>query len=319
MHLTKTGWGSLALVVLSLAFVQSIGCVQESPSSLEIDPGSGDGGTGNSGTGASGNTGNTSGVSAKDFFLETVYPALATNQTEGETPDCASCHATGNLGAPPWLADNAEDSYVAVDQPKYIAIPDNSLLVQHGVHTGPALTLTQEDLVIEWLLLEVEERGLAGGTTVPGDPPPPVGKTLNEALAEFAECMTLESWNLHGMDQMAGAQTGSGGPCEGCHQTGQAGTWLSSSNEETFDRHKDMPYIKRLVTGTINEQGQFETLIPANRYQDKGQAPCASPSGEWCHPKYSLPPLITAAVEGFVDETIAKWTAGECTPPPPEP
>jgi hypothetical protein len=313
VHLTRTGW-SLALVLAT-----TYGCFQETPTQLEIDPGGsgGDAGGGNStGQGGFGNA--TSSGNAKEFFLTEVYPVLSTDQTGGETPDCASCHATGNLDAPPWLDDDAESSYVAIDQAKYIAVPENSLLIQHGVHTGPALTLTQEDLVVEWLLMEVEERGLAGGTTNPGDPPtPPTGKTLVEALNEFAACMTLDDWNEHLMNQMADAQTGNGGPCNGCHQTGQGGTWLSVNDEETFDMHKEIPFIKRLVTGTINEQGQFETLIAANRYQEKGLAPCSPDPLVYCHPKYSLPPIMTEAVVGFVDVTLSKWVAGLCEPPLP--
>jgi cytochrome c553 len=265
--------------------------------------GDGDGTDGSGGSGSSSGSMTTGGGTdtAHDKFVNDVYPAIVAT--------CGSCHAASGTGAPVFLAANAEASYTAITSftPTMIAVPDNSTLILHGAHTGPALDLTQEQKVADWLMMEVEERGLAGGG---GGTPPPT-KTLATALEEFADCMTLEDWEASGMDNLPNAQTGNAGACVGCHNAGDGGTFLSLNVEETFSRNQDFPYIKRLVTGTVDAQtGNFDDLVPARRFIEKGQEPCGE--NQNCHPKYSLPPNLVTAVETFTDLTLQKWHAGTC-------
>ncbi len=288
--------------------------------------GAGEGGSsGSSNPTSSGTTNPTGGdVSAHDLFVEEVYPLLSTPSSLGLA--CTTCHATGSAGAPVFFAATAEGSYNAITgyEPSMIATPDNSNLVLHGPHAGPALDDAQHDAVVEWLDAEVEERGLddgtgeggnssgAGGSGSGGGGPvdPPV--TLSSALEAFGDCMDYTVWMETGMTHLPESQTEIG-PCQGCHNAGDGGAWLSANDEETFARNRTYPYVKRLVTGTVDENGAFDTLIPARRFLEKGSEGC-DPEIQNCHPEFVLAPEIEEAVVQFVDLTLERWEAGDCVP-----
>ena len=71
---------------------------------------------------------------------------------------CSSCHTTTN-GAPDFLAgDDAweiRDNLLAsgiVDPSK----PTSSRILTKGIHSGPALTSTQNQLILDWLEAELQ-------------------------------------------------------------------------------------------------------------------------------------------------------------------
>jgi hypothetical protein len=69
----------------------------------------------------------------------------------------------------------------------------------------------------------------------------------------------------------------------------------------------------RLVTGTVDERGNFADLVPSYRYRDKGSEPYLDP--ELCHPRYLLPDEKAEYVENFVAETLERWKQGTCDAP----
>ncbi len=262
--------------------------------------------TGGSSDGGSTGTSNPQG-GAKDFFVKTVFPSLSTT--------CNSCHddPDNTTGAPQFLGDNGNAAYTAIEgyTPALIAIPENSLLIQHGAHTGPALETDQIDIVSEWLQMEADERGLTGG----GEDPPS-GPTLQEALQGFADCMSYDDWMATGMNTIATTQTQYGN-CNSCHASGEAGAWLSLNDQQMFEMNRQFPYIKRLVSGTVDEQGAFAGLVAARRFQNKGlEAESCNEQIDNCHPVFSLPPAKSQAIDDFVSLTIQKYEDGGCTPQP---
>jgi hypothetical protein len=106
------------------------------------------------------------------------------------------------------------------------------------------------------------------------------------------------------------------GPCAGCHSTGQGGAWISATKQEMFTRNQQLPWVKRLVTGTVDKDKHFSDLIPSNRYLDKGdpvKEPCTDQTnGAICHPQSALPDDLKTAIQGFVDLTLARWRAKQC-------
>jgi hypothetical protein len=74
-----------------------------------------------------------------------------------------------------------------------------------------------------------------------------------------------------------------------------------------------MPSIMRLVTGTVDERGNFAKLVPSNRYVDKGIGAC--PEGTECHPRYTLPDGVQQALATFVEESLNRWEDGSCRSP----
>lgn len=297
----------LWLVTACFASVGVAACTQQPDTLVLNPPGDDDDGDDGEGAGSAGTTSGGSptsggGTDAKSLFVNTVFPAIST--------ECGSCHMTGESGAPIFLGASADASYTAITgyTPTLIAVPENSNLVLHGVHTGPGLTPDQEGVISAWLQKEAEERDLVGGD--PEDPP--VGKTLDQALDEFANCMDLDEWTEN-LENLPRSDTANAGECSGCHTSGDGGAFLSLNTSETFEMNKQFPYIKRLVTGTVDANGAFATLLPSNRFINKGlEAQSCDPQTQNCHPTFNLPPGMKTAVETVVNNTLERWQNNAC-------
>lgn len=233
--------------------------------------------------------GDDKGNDAKQFFVEKVYPQLQ--------PTCAGCHATGKHGAPVFLADNPDGSYNAVTQtPGYVAPPSLSPIVQKGLHTGPALTDTQEKVVSEWLLKEpLGQRG--NGTEKPAN--------LRVALKSFGDCMDYSEWTQLGLDKM-GQTVSQAGPCISCHNTGQASVFFNDDPGMTFKMLSQFPYVQRLVNGTVDESGHFSGLVDAQRLIVKGKE---VPRNANHHPTFDLGSGINGVVPYDMQDNLTKFVS----------
>lgn len=234
-------------------------------------------------------------AAAHDYYVSRVHIAIGS---------CIACHAAGGAG-PRFMATDAEESYTLIDKTSgLIAAPKNSPLVQ-VVHKDGVTTISpeQRSVTTQWLSLEATARGLEGAVAKP--------KTLTEAYKQYADCMNFDVWSYYRMGDVAFTQTDAEGPCLGCHSTGQGSAWLSAGSRETFEKAQQFPFIQKLVVGKLDEKGSFENLQPSNRLIEKANEVCP-PDSKSCHPKYGLPPNVTAAVRGYVDTTLQNLAAGTC-------
>ena len=237
------------------------------------------------GAGATGEPGEP--LSAREFFIEEVFPELGKN--------CAICHAPGDECAPPFMRTTAEASYDELKAYSGLVVhPGNSNLIHYGAHTGPALTVTLEELVTEWLTLE--------------RPDPPSGKTQLQALDEFGPCMDFDNFMTTGFYKMAYQQTDAG-PCGSCHKTGEAGTWLGYNQDEMFAKNQKRPWIKRLVKADFDPDGNFKDLLPSPRLVEKVENNCGSP-----HPRALVEDPNKLAITEYFQTTHQAWMAGDCEP-----
>lgn len=305
-------------VAMSLAAAAWAGC--SSNTGTLQDPGSGAPGGGSPdglGLGAGGG-GNAAGPgngnqSAKEVFVTKVYPSLLTGQTAG--PQCTACHVNGEQAAPKFLAASGEASYSAIELTGLIAAPSNSLLLLHGAHTGPALAPQQQAIVTDWLTQEAAARGLTGGS---GSPTQVV--TLDSSLREFGSCMDINEWNAQGLDQLYRIQTnaGNGNPsCMDCHNQGDGGNWMAGGNAtlatKAFQMNQGFPFIKRMVSGTVDANGGFKALVASNRWRDKGvEAKLCNRATTNCHPRYTLTAAQQTGIDNFVASTLARAAAHTC-------
>lgn len=306
---------------ITVSIMVAVGCSNPPPTTLNINTQSGSGGGSTTGTGGSETSSETTDVStgvgggntgsqAKEYYVSIVDSEL--NGT------CKSCHASGQNGAPIFMGANPNASYNALDQHGGLVVaPENSLLLLHGAHTGPALTAAEKADVTTWLAMEAAERGLVTGSgagTGGAGGAAPTATNLKQALDEYGACMDITDWTDNGLDKLYNAQTLNYGPCGGCHSNGDGGNWLSSNKQETFDENGKFPYIKRQITGTVDMDGNFKDLIAANRFIQKGSEPCEPNTN--CHPAYVLPPNLKAGVDAFVQKTLDKWHNKQCGPLP---
>lgn len=233
---------------------------------------------------------------AKKFYVDKVNASVA--QT------CKDCHQTSKSGAPVFLGANAEASYLAIEGfPGLISAPNVSPLLQKGVHSGPALTQTQADLVTQWLKLEVTSRKLGAD---PGTP-----KNLRAAFKAFGACMDYQRWIDLKLDTIGTTDTENNqGRCISCHNYGQASMWLSASKEETFLKMREFPYIQRLIVGRVNKEGAFEGLEASRRILDKGTEAQQPQSNT--HPRYALSSELEKNLNTYVLETVSNLAANRC-------
>ncbi|MDC3984076.1 hypothetical protein [Polyangium jinanense] len=307
-----TAWFVLALIL-------AYGCVAPPTGTLGPTP------PGNGGSGDAGGPPDDY-FTAKELFDLNVYPILASK--------CTPCHTQGANSAPIWLGAEESSSYAKIEgYPKpLIAHPDNSLLRLKGEHTGPALAVEDDTLLTEWLLKEVDERGLFGDPTFEPDPGaggaggeggaggagggggggPVSDTTLLEALEEFGACMQWKDWESTGMVNLPDQPTAAGA-CKACHFAGMGGNWLSGDSAATFEKNRLFPYILKIAVGTVDETGAFMDLVPARRHIDKGKESQMCDQ-EPCHPMFLLSPEMETAVENFFLLSYARWKQGLCEP-----
>lgn len=241
-------------------------------------------------------TGGSNVQAARQFFLDNVYGQIQ--------PTCASCHASGDKGAPIWMSNNGEGTYNAIDGISgYIAAPNASPLMQKGLHSGPALTQQQNDTMFQWLKREVEARKLSGDD---GRPP-----NLREGFKRFGACMSYKRWVELKLNTIALTDTENNqGQCRSCHNGGQSSLWLSGIPEEEFMKFTQYPYVQKLVVGKVNASGAFDGLQGSRRMIDKGSE--AQQQQANSHPRFTLPAEVATNIVTYVSETLSNMNANRC-------
>lgn len=245
------------------------------------------------------------GSDGKGFYTSKVHQSLSDT--------CSGCHATGKAGAPVFFGSSADATYTAIETfPGLVSAPSLSPLMQKGVHSGPALTQTQNDLVTQWLKMEVTARKL---TADPGQP-----KNLRAAFKAFGACMDYARWKELKLHTIAATTTeGNQGQCRSCHNYGQASMWLAGGtdnqndkkdNIETFLKLREFPYVQRLVVGRVKDDGSFETIEASRRMIDKGTE--AQQLQANSHPRFAISSDLATALSSYVLETISNLNANRC-------
>ncbi len=285
------------LAFVALAAATAVYACAEGPNDL-IDPGSWNQ---NQETGG-----------AKKFYIENVHQMFEAT--------CTWCHAEestdGVPEAPRWSSHDPEKAYANMEaHGGLIAHPKNSLLLLQGEHQGPALQPNQRLTVEKWLMMEVEERGLPTpenpdpSTTSTGQPPQ--GITAEEALDQFAACELQSDFEESMFYLLAYQQTTGWGPCRGCHNAGWAGTFIDDDATLMYEQNKKRPYVLKLAKATV-ENGAFKDIEPSNRLKNKGSEPCNYPDPNLCHPKFTLDPIVSGAVDDYFARTYERWSNGLC-------
>jgi hypothetical protein len=243
---------------------------------------------------------------AKKFFASQVYPQLEAN--------CAKCHATGQRGAVIFLGSGPDPSYAAIEGVSgYIAAPSSSPIAQKGLHSGPALTEKQFELVSKWLDMEVAARGLQASHNKPPN--------LRAAFKAFGDCMDYNKWVALGLNELPNVQTENNqGQCKSCHNAGTGSMWLfydpqdpNETSVQTFNKLRRFPYIQRLVVGRVNASGAFDGLEPSRRIINKGREEQQEQANN--HPRFSLPvaPInFGVNLDKFVQETLDNMLDKNC-------
>jgi len=310
------GLWSVLLLGLAACIAPGTGAIATNGEGNDHDHGSGQGGGDGSVTTGQGAAG--SGSASSDAQGPEVY---ATQVHDDLMAGCGSCHASGAVGAPVFMDEDASTSYAMLDAypSALIAHPANSLLMLKGEHTGPAIdgAGTPPGLagaVESWLTLEAEERGLVVDDG--GMDPSPTGPTFDEAMDAFAACMTLSDWEGAGLGLLPNQQTQGWGPCQGCHNTGVGGLFLSANTQQTYDETKASKFrLQKYVAPVFDENGGFLGLTIANRLKVKGTEPCPFQDPQDCHPKFLLDPAASQAIDNFVNQVVGRLENGQCTPP----
>ena len=152
--------------------------------------------------------------------------------------------------------------------------------------------------------------GAGGGTTADGGGPQATTETLQGTLSEFGQCMSVEAFVRTGIYKLHKGITKDNQQCGSCHANGEGGAFISEDLEAMFDHNASFPGVMRLVTGTVDERGNFVTLVPSNRYIEKGVEPCLE--GDACHPRFNLSADLQQSVVDFVEDALERWKNKSC-------
>ncbi len=305
--------GCFAAAIAALLF-QSLGCVGEmitGPGAVDTEDGGGDDGGGEAG-----------GATAREMF-DALNPQ--------QIAECGGCHLGANLNdtaaGPDYLGANPQASHDTLmtyrswqdGSPLVGDSPENSKLVVYGVHAGPALSAGLASQMAAWIAVRSQEAGAApddGGEGGDGGGEAPVGgapSNLVNALTQFANCMTYADFQTSGFQAVAEQQSAEG-QCYGCHAAGTGGAFLAQDDVAFYDNQRKTPYILKFATGTVNEDGSFNELVPASRYEQK--------QADNGHPNYLMDPARVQAIQQFFDLTKARYqqaidSGTPCTPDTP--
>ena len=215
----------------------------------------------------------------KEYFVSTVFPKL---------DNCEGCHGKGT--GPQFLAGGAESAYSTISGNAHF-FNANSPILTHGKHTGPALSADQETVVKEWLS---REDFSGGGTGTGTGTSTPVGEEggipMGEIVQQFISCMDHDVWIKSKMPLFSTLQTTSFGACSGCHQLGNAGTFISYKEDVTFDSSRSEPFVYRYIIAHYDENSHIDGLVPSTRLIDKQNALKGFDSHDdrYQHPSYVL-------------------------------
>ncbi len=291
------------------ALLCQLGCVGEmmtGPGAVGSDDGDDGGG------------GEVEGATARELF-DALNPQ--------QVVECRSCHLGANLDdtatGPDYLGANAQASHDTLmsyrswqdGSPLVGDSPENSKLFVYGVHAGPALSADLASKMAAWIAKRSQEAGAAPDDGGDGAEPPVGGAPNNlvDALTQFASCMTYADFTTSGFQAVAEQQSAEG-QCYGCHAAGTGGAFLAQDDVAFYDNQRKTPYILKFATGTVNEDGSFNELVPAGRYEQK--------QADNGHPNYLMDPARVQAIQHFFDLTKARYqqavdSGTPCTPDTP--
>jgi hypothetical protein len=240
-------------------------------------------------------------TAAKAFFNAKVFPALG---------PCVSCHASGTQGAPKFLDAEPDKAYTELGA--YGLVQPESRLLKKGPHgagkSAPGLDEAAKSVVLEWIARETKENG---------------GKTTPSVLDKVALCMDKAQFETIGIQRIQTIQRPgtNDNRCTGCENTlcsschGDRATPFfmtigSALGDQTFEMTKQQPFITKYF-GVSNG-----APVASNGLLKKMQAVNAD-TGYGEHPNFTIPANVQQRLDAFVNDTLARFKAGNCTGTPP--
>jgi hypothetical protein len=232
---------------------------------------------------------------ARTFFIDKVFPTLSV---------CVTCHATGNLGAPRFLAQDAPSAYQGIDA--HGLIQDQSQLLKQGTHAGgsaPALDANQTDLITQWLALEATERV---GQAAPVNILDKIGACLDQTLFDAVEFQKLRTTKRD--NENANNCTGcDNAPCRTCHTAGDGNFYMaagSTLDQNTFSETQKAKFIIKYIglNGT--------TPVASNAIKLKSDATLTD--RPYSHPMFTIPDDMQQRLDTFVSTAITKYQNKQC-------
>jgi len=176
------------------------------------------------------------------------------------------------------------------------------------------------------------------GTDLPPESSAEAHETLMEAIESYAACTerSMEVFAKTGLYKLylGTAMDPNPATCGGCHTPQAKGvcegnSCIGAGFVTTFRSMTTFPGVMRLVTGTIDEEGNYSGLVPSWRYRDKGRMAkqfydismdqgldkCFMPDGSSCHPYYDMEvdnPKLDKAITEFTNVTLERWQNDTC-------
>ncbi len=253
----------------------------------------------------------TNSTAGKAFFVSDVHPFLESK--------CSSCHAAGGVGNPTWLvkADGAK-TYELVYAQAYAV--SNSRLVVKGIHSGgaaPELTVAEKTKFAQWIAMETADGGQKAQTNVLEKFGSCFDKAKFDAIGFGQLRTTRRTQNNNPQKQQENANTCTGcdnAPCRTCHSADDVTGFIMAIGSPTFgedytfeqSKRLDPAFIRQYVSTSATGEPQFNPAIKTKSVNTIEKAKAGQ------HPMYIMSAEMTAAVQAFVDDAVAKYKTGVC-------
>ncbi len=263
--------------------------------------------------GVPGTPGQTSAPGAQKFYVDNVHPTLANN--------CGGCHTTAGPGPAFLTPSDAIKSHAQLLAAGY-AVTQSAMVKKpaHGGSTTNFLKPAEVDKYEQWVAMEAKERA-EKGEAPPANVMEKIGTCFDRAkfdAMQMGQWRTTRRTNNNNINQVT-PWNENGDNCTGCNQAycrtchsndpesyfmNAVGNTLWPANH-TFESTKSSPYIRQFFG--VSPEGK-----PVGSDGLKRKSDATAKDVAYSHPYFTLNAQQTAAVKAFVDDAVAKYTAGTC-------
>lgn len=248
----------------------------------------------------------------KKYFTETLHPALKTS--------CGACHDSGP--GPTWIKNaDIEASYKLQFQLGYVSKTSRILL--KGPHPGtPGLVGEDVTKFNTWVDLELK----AGGTQAPPNVLEKLANCLDRELFDDMQLQNLRTVrrtnnnntnNVTPWNENANNCTGcDNAPCRTCHTLDDATGFVQANPNPNLPANTTFEETKRTNPAYLQKYfGVSPTGEPIASNAIMLKATATQKDKAYTHPMFQVNAQLQQRIDAFVNDAIAKYKAGTCTPP----
>lgn len=250
--------------------------------------------------------------SGKDFYKKNVHPFLSTG--------CGGCHGTAGPG-PSWLtANDSEKSYFQLFSQGYVIRQSRiTMKPAHGGISSNRLNAEQILTYNQWVEMELKDGGEQAAPNILEKLGSCFDATKFEEI-EMGEWRTItrnddnNTNNITPWNENANTCTGCAQiECSACHSADDATNYFNAENNAIFPPNTTFDRSKLTTPAFITKYfGVSPDGKPIASNGIKKKSDSTKKDTAYSHPLYELNPTQQQKLDAFVNDVLAKYSAGTC-------